>query len=141
MEVGQYFLRSALTVAEYSNVEGIFNNTVNTGGGDFAALPIVEPLLRQIAENALRAVALADILLENHLDNLCFIRVDNKIADLFVALVCAASVFQPVAIRDDAAGIIAFLCQLADTCLNTDGGFNALVGCLPVAYVVQSLST
>ena len=137
LQVGQNLGRFALAVAQDTDVERIFDNAVNAGGGDFPAFSVVKALLCQIAADTLGAVALINILLENQLDNFGLVRVYSKVTDRLVPLVLPALIFQPVAVGDLAASVVALLRQLTDTGLDTDRGFDALPGRLPVADIVQ----
>ena len=85
------------------------------------------------------AVALINVLVENQPDDLSFRFINHKIADLLILLVHPTKADTLVAKSHGAACIVAFPGELFQPCPGTDGGFQALAGCLPVADVVHQL--
>ena len=85
------------------------------------------------------AVALINIFVENQPDDFSFRFINHKVADLLVFLVYPAKADTLVAKSHGAARVVTFPGELFQPCPGTDGGFQALTGCLPVADVVHQL--
>lgn len=68
------------------------------------SIGLADTQLGQIAAQTLCAVAFVNVFIENQLNDLCGIIVNGEVADLSVALIDTATLFQTIAVWDRAAG-------------------------------------
>ena len=138
LEVCQYF-RLTFSISDHPGINGIFNDAVDSGGRNIAALSVRNSLLGKIPAKALCPISLIEIFLKNQFHDLCLVRLHNEIAHILVSLICASLMFQTVAKGNAAASKISLLGQLLHPGFSTYRSLDAFPGGLPIAYVVQQL--
>lgn len=99
-----YTLRCSIAIVELADIDGIFDDTIDGGVGKIPSIGLADTQLGQIAAQTLCAVAFVNVFIENQLNNLCGIIVNGEVADLSVALIDTATLFQTIAVWDRAAG-------------------------------------
>ena len=85
LKVCQYF-RLTFSVSDYPGINGIFNDTVDSGGRNIAALSVRNSLLGKIPAKALCPISLIEIFLKNQFHDLCLVRLHNEITHILVTL-------------------------------------------------------
>ena len=85
LEVCQYF-RLTFSISDYPGINGIFNDTVDSGGWNIAALSVRNSLLGKIPAKALCPISLIEIFLKNQFHDLCLVRLHNEITHILVTL-------------------------------------------------------
>ena len=120
---------------DYTNVNGVSNGSVHHAYGYFAAVLPPYVLLSEIVAKAECPISLIDIFLKNQLDDFRILRHDYKVTHILIFLIHAACPLCAVAKRRPSAGVMTLLGQLLNTGLDAQGSFDALPGCLPIAYL------